>query len=183
LIATRPTQQEPDMPTRTAAPKKTAAKAAGKKTPARKAPPRAVASPPAALDEASLQDLLARLSRLELAGLAGRLVDGWRKDLQALVTASQRSYAGLQEVVARQTAQIKEAAGELRSVGMAMGVAGTTESVRRIDDLAVGALQLALNDIRELSDMTAKSQREAYELVQRRVAENLDEVQRALRRK
>jgi len=65
---------------------------------------------------------------------------------------------------------------------MAMGVAGASESVRRLDDLAVGALQLALNDIRELSDMAAKSQREAYELVQRRVAENLDEVQSALRK-
>ena len=172
------------MPIPKMASKKAAAKAATRKAPvrktaARRAVPPVSAAPP---DERSLQELLGRLGRLELAGLAGRLVEGWRKDLQALMAASQRSYAGLQEVEARQTAQIKDAAGELRSVGMAMGVAGASESVRRLDDLAVGALQLALNDIRELSDMAAKSQREAYELVQRRVAENLDEVQSALRK-
>jgi hypothetical protein len=189
------------MPTRPTVSKKAAAAAASRKEPARKKPARKAvlkaatskaaaprktalrraAPAPAAGDERSLQDLLGRLGRLELAGLAGRLVEGWRKDLQALVAASQRSYAGLQEVVARQTAQISEAAGELRSVGMVMGVAGVTESARRLDDLALAALQLALNDIRELSDLAANSQREAYELVQRRVAENLDEVQRALK--
>lgn len=186
------------MPTRPTVSKKAAAvsrKESARKKPARKAVRKAATSKaaaprktalrrapaPAAGDERSLQDLLGRLGRLELAGLAGRLVEGWRKDLQALVAASRRSYAGLQEVVARQTAQISEAAGELRSVGMVMGVAGVTESARRLDDLALAALQLALNDIRELSDLAANSQREAYELVQRRVVENLDEVQRALK--
>jgi len=172
------------VPAKKAAPKTVKPKAPAGKPATRKPPVRSGAAKKSTpVEQASLQDLLARLSKLELAGLAGRLVDGWRKDLQALVSASQRSYAGLQEVVARQTAQIKDAAGELRSVGKVMAVAGTAESVRRLDDLAAAALQLALNDIRELSDMTAKSQREAYELVQRRVAENLDEVQRALRQK
>jgi phasin family protein len=172
------------VPAKKAAPKTVKPKAPAGKPPTRKPPARSgAAKKPAPVEQASLQDLLARLSKLELAGLAGRLVDGWRKDLQALVSASQRSYAGLQEVVARQTAQIKDAASELHGVGKVMAVAGTAESVRRLDDLAAAALQLALNDIRELSDMTAKSQREAYELVQQRVADNLDEVQRALREK
>ena len=54
--------------------------------------------------------------------------------------------------------------------------------MRNLDDLALASLKLALNDVRELADLAASSQREAFELVQQRVTENIDEVQRLLRK-
>ena len=91
--------------------------AAKRSSPARKAAPatkrpvrkRQTATAGADTTEAaSLSELLARLGKLELAGLAGRLVSGWRTDLETIVEANQKSYAGLQHMVARQMAQLKE---------------------------------------------------------------------------
>jgi len=172
------------MATRTSlATQRPARKAAARKPTAKKAAARTATTAPAktsAADTASLRDLVSRLSKLEVAGLAGRLVQGWRKDLEAIVAANRRSYAGLQEVVRRQTAQIKEAAFELQTVGKVMATVGVGDSVRHLDDLALASLKLALNDVRELADLAASSQREAFELVRQRVAENIDEVQRLL---
>jgi len=179
------------MPTRTApTPKRAVRKAAPpksapRKSAAKKAAAKPAARPPAkasAADAASLRNLVSRLSKLEVAGLAGRLVQGWRKDLEVIVAANRRSYAGLQEVVRRQTAQIMEAVSELQTVGKLMATVGPKDSVRNLDELALASLKLALNDLRELANLAASSQREAFELMQQRVAENIDEVQQLLRK-
>jgi len=174
------------MPTRTSpATKRAVHKAAPRKVAVKKAAAKPAARPPAkasAADAASLRDLVARLSKLEVAGFAGRLVQGWRKDLEVIVAANRRSYAGMEEIVRRRTAQIKETVSELQSVGKVMATVGTKESVRNLDDLALASLKLTLNDLRELADLAARSQREAFELMQQRVAENIDEVQQLLRK-
>ena len=177
------------MPTRTPAAKRPARKAApstAKKSPlaktaAKPRPPRAK-SPAGSADDAALHELAARLGKLELAGLAGKLVRGWRTDLEAVVAASRKSYSGLQAIVSRQTSQIKEAVGELKTVGTLMAEVGTKESVRHLDNLALASLELALVDIRELAAMAANSQREAFDILHRRVTENIDEVQQLLRK-
>ncbi|HRH85300.1 MAG TPA: TIGR01841 family phasin [Rubrivivax sp.] len=133
-------------------------------------------------EAASLSELLARLGKLELAGLAGRLVSGWRTDLETIVEANKRSYAGLQDMVARQMAQLKERVGEVQAVAKVMSVIGPKDSVRHLDDLALASLEMALADVRELADAAAKSQREAFDLVHRRVTANIEEVQRLLRK-
>lgn len=177
------------MSTRKAATPKPARKSpATKAAPAVRAPAKRVSKArkvpvqEAATDAASLRDLASRLGKLELAGLAGKLVQGWRADLAAIVDANRKSYAGLQAIVSRQTAQIKEAVGEFQSVGKLMTVIGPKESVRNLDDLALASLQLALADIRELAALAANSQREAFELVHGRVTKNIDEVQQMLRK-
>lgn len=153
------------------------------KRPARK---RQTASPaPAAVDSAeaaSLSDLLARLGKLELAGLAGRLVTGWRTDLETIVEANQKSYTGLQDMVGRQMAQLKERIGEMQAVAKVMSVIGPKESARHLDDLALASVEMALADVRELAEAAAKSQREAFDLVHQRVNANIEEVQRLLRK-
>lgn len=176
------------MPSKTPAAKRPARKApAGK--PAAKKPAKAkvaAKTPKAAArstaDNASLSELVSRLSKIEVTGFAGRLVQGWRKDLEVIVEASQHSYAGLQAIVNRQTAQIKEAVAELQSVGTVVATVGATRSVRNLDDLALASLKLALADIRELAAMAATSQREAFELVHQRVNHNIEEVQQLLRK-
>ena len=163
-------------------------------TPARKAAPaakrparkRQMAAPaPAAVDSAeaaSLSELLARLGKLELAGLAGRLVTGWRSDLETIVEANRLSYAGLQDMVARQMAQLKERIGEVQAVAKVMSVIGPKDSARHLDDLALASVEMALADVRELAEAAAKSQREAFDLVHHRVNANIEEVQRLLRK-
>lgn len=178
------------MPTRTSAANRTARKAAAPKPPAKRkhrAADNATTQPLAELaataaETASLSDLLARLGKLELAGLAGRLVSGWRTDLETIVEANSRSYAGLQGMVTRQMEQIKERVGEIQAVAKVMSMIGPKDSVRHLDDLALATVELALADVRELAEAAAQSQREAFDLVHRRVTANIDEVQRLLRK-
>ena len=150
------------------------------KRPARKRKP--VAASVDTAEAASLSELLARLGKLELAGLAGRLVTGWRSDLETIVEANQKSYAGLQDMVARQMAQLKERIGEVQAVAKVMSVIGPKDSVRHLDDLALASVEMALADVRELAEAAAKSQREAFDLVHQRVNANIEEVQRLLRK-
>ena len=166
------------------APRKTPAakRPAPRKAKAAPAPAAADAALDAAGDAASLSELLARLGKLELAGLAGRLVSGWRTDLEAIVEANRRSYTGLQGMVARQMAQIKERVGEIQAVAKVMSAIGPKESARHLDDLALATVEMALADVRELAEAAAKSQREAFDLVHQRVTANIEEVQRLLRK-
>lgn len=164
------------------------------KSPARKTPPGSAAKKPvaaearsprvAAVDKAanerSLRDLAASLSRIELSGLAGWLVKGWREDLEAIVSANRASYAGLQALVSRQAKMIQDAAGEWRTASMVMRKIGPKDTVRHLDKLAMASFQLALADIRELADLAARSQRDAFDIVHRRINHNLDDVQRVL---
>jgi phasin family protein len=164
---------------RPTAAKKTAGKGAASKVSAA----RMRASAAATGDESeSLADLLARLGRLELAGLASRLVQGWRKDLETVVQANQRSYAGLQALVEQQMARIKDRLGEIQAVAKVVSVVGPKTSARHLDDLAVASVEMALDDVRQLAAAAAQSQREAFDLVHQRVSANIDEVQRLLRK-
>jgi phasin family protein len=172
--------------------KRTSKPAPARKARAAKARPKAVtatkaaakgarpASASAGKADASLRELALRLGRIELAGLAGQLVKGWREDIAVIVKARRRSYAGLQAVVGRQCAQIAEAIGEWRTVGKLMVKIGPRQSLSHADKLAVASFRLALADIRELADLAASSQREAFEILQRQVHKNIDEVQRLL---
>ena len=122
------------------------------------------ATAPASAD-VSLRELARRLRRIELTGLAGRLVKGWREDIDVLVKARKRSYAGLQAVVRRQAAQVTGAIGEWQAVGLLMARIGPGQSLTHADKLVVATFQLALADLRELANMAASSQREAFEIL------------------
>jgi phasin family protein len=161
-----------------------AARPAGKRSAAAAAAVRRKALPKAgdASDERSLRELAARLSKIELSGLAGWLVKGWREDLDAVAKAARSSYAGLQQVVERQAGMIKEAAAEWRTASAVMREIGPKRTVRHLDKLAMASLELALADVRELAALAARSQRDAYDIVTKRVNRNLDAVQRLLRK-
>ena len=63
-----------------------------------------------------------------------------------------------------------------------MRMAGPADSIARFDDLAKGAFRMALENISELSELAARSQSNAFDLVKRRVQENVDEVKALLER-
>ena len=118
---------------------------------------------------------------VEPSGLAGNLVIRWRKDIEAIVSAGRISCAGLQALLRRATALSKEAAGEWRTVARVMTEIGPRESARHVHKLAIAAFEFARADIRELATLVASSQREAFEVVRRRVDQNVDDVRRLLR--
>jgi phasin family protein len=128
-----------------------------------------------------LKGMAERLQNLPLAGAAGTIVESGRKDLQALVEANQKSYEGLQTVVARQTEMLKNTIEDWQAAVKGMSPAEPRENLAKLDAMGKAAFKQALDDIRELSELAAKSQAEAFNIVSQRIRANVDEVSKLLK--
>lgn len=122
------------------------------------------------------------LKQLDLTGVAGKLVEGRRKDLEAIVQANKKSYAGIQAVVQRQTAMLKDAIGQWQSLAGSMSAAEPRESFSKLNEMARASFQTSLGNIRELAELAGRSQAEAFEVLKNRIQENVDEVSTLLKR-
>ncbi len=161
----------------------TAKKAAAKKTTASSS---TRATPDAAdmLDPMkNLKAMTDRLQDLNLTGGASKLLESGQKDLQALMQANQKSYQGLQTVVQRQTEMIKSAIAEWQTAAKEMPGKDAKANLAKLDELGRQSFQRAIDDIKELANLAAKSQADAFELVRQRIQANVDEVTKLLQRK
>jgi phasin family protein len=164
--------------------RKTAGKSRARKTTAAKRTTRAAAKPAATraatpqgmFDMSSMPGIGQTLERLNLSGVASTIAEGRRKDLAALVAANKKSYEGLQAVVARQTAMLKNAVTEWQAIAQGMTPGRGGPGFGRIDEVAKQTFTMALENIRELGELAARSQAEAFEIVRRRIMENVEEV-------
>jgi phasin family protein len=162
--------------------KKTAGKSRARKSTTAKRATRPAQKPatsraaPEGLFDMSMAGVGQTLERLNLSGVASTIAEGRRKDLAALVAANKKSYEGLQAVVARQTAMLKNAVTEWQSIAQGMSPSRGGQGLGRIDEVAKQTFTLALENIRELGELAARSQAEAFEIVRRRIMENVEEV-------
>jgi len=131
---------------------------------------------------ASLGGLGKTLEQLNLSAMASTIAEGRRKDLSALVAANKKSYEGLQAVVARQTAMLKSALGDWQALTQDLSAKGSTPGLGQVDEVARQTFTLALQNIRELGELAARSQAEAFDIVRRRIMENVEEVSALLKR-
>ena len=100
------------------------------------------------------------------------IMDREKKNIEALTEANRVAFEGWQALVRRQAEILQE------SIKQAVGtVQGEDAGTKRMD-LAAHAFQTALSNMRELAEMAAKSQKEAFDIIRKRVEENL-EVRRA----
>lgn len=147
--------------------------------------------PDAAAKVADVQDALIKplkgmaeqLKNLPIAGAAGAIAESGRKDLQALMQANEKSYQGLQAVVQRQTEMLKASIVEWQGTMKGMSSADPRESLSKLDAMGKAAFKRALDDIRELSELAAKSQADAFEVVRQRIRDNVDEVSKLLQQR
>jgi phasin family protein len=130
-----------------------------------------------------LKGMADRLQNLDLTGSAGKLLDNGRKDLQALMQANEKSYQGLQAVVQRQTEMIKAAIGEWQTAAKEMPGKDAKANLAKLDELGRQSFQRAVDDIKELANLAAKSQADAFDVVRQRIQANVDEVTKLLQRK
>ena len=130
-----------------------------------------------------LKGMAERLQNANLTGAGSKLLDSGRKDLQAVMQANEKSYNGLQTLVQRQTEMIKSAIAEWQSVAKPMPGKDPKENLAKLDELGRASFQRAIDDIKELAELAAKSQKDAFEVVRQRVQDNVDEVTKLLQRK
>lgn len=95
------------------------------------------------------------------------LVEREKKNIEALMKANNIAFEGWQALIRRQTEiledTMKEAIANARKQGNA----------EHRMDLAKQGFQKSLDHMRELAEMAAKSQKEAMEVVRKRVDENI----------
>ena len=95
------------------------------------------------------------------------IIDREKKNIEALTEANRVAFEGWQALVHRQAEILQE------SVKRAVGtVQGEDLGTKRMD-LAAHAFETALSNMRELAEMAAKSQKEAFEIIRKRAEENL----------
>ena len=76
----------------------------------------------------------------------------------------------------RQSVLLKAQIGVWRSVAKVMAIAGPVQSVAQLDELAKGAFRLSLANAKELAELSAKTQAEAFELMRSRIQQDLAEL-------
>ncbi len=100
-----------------------------------------------------------------------------RKNIEALTAANQAAVAGMQQVAKRQAeilqTTLDEASKSLANLGKSTDAKDITAKQTELFSVA---FEKALANMSELADMVAKSSGEASEVINTRIAENLDEV-------
>lgn len=128
----------------------------------------------------SLQEMAQRMQGMDVTGTAALLLENGRKDMEAMVKASSLAREGLQSVVQRQTEMLKQSIEQWRDTLQSMPGQDMKGQLGKIDSMGRASFQQALEDIRELADLTARSQTEAFEIVRQRVNENVEQARQLL---
>ena len=94
-----------------------------------------------------------------------------KKNIEALTKANQIAFEGWQALVRRQSEILKETMEETMANPRKQDAAQRVEVAKKGFEKAVGHM-------RELAEMATKSQSEAFEIVRKRIAANVHEMQR-----
>jgi phasin family protein len=112
------------------------------------------------------------------------LMEGRRKDIEAVVAANRQAFEGMQLLAQRQGEMLREAMTEWQAASQELLKARDPGEIQtRQAELAKQALDRALANMRELAEMATRSQSQAWEVVNRRFHENLEELKRAMQPK
>lgn len=148
------------------------------------APKRARTNPLQDVQEALMQpakELSARLKDLNVSGGAAALLDSGRKDVQALMQANKASYKGLQTVVQRQTDMLKSSIQAWQGAVKAMPGKDPKQNLAQLDEMGRAAFQQALADMKELAELAARSQADAFEVMRQRIHDNVEQASKLLK--
>ena len=116
--------------------------------------------------ETPFLDFTELMSQFRLPGVDfAALVDRERKNIEALAKANRIAFEGWQRLVRRQAEILQE------TMKKVVADAGQVDAMKRTD-LAKEGFEKALANMRELAEMASKSQREAFEVVRKRIEEN-----------
>ncbi|MGE5546291.1 MAG: phasin family protein [Solirubrobacterales bacterium] len=108
------------------------------------------------------------------------IVASQRKNFEALTQANKLAYEGLQAVVKRQAEILRQTMDEVAQVAKDITEPGTAQDkAAKQADMAKDAFERALGNMRELAEMMAKANTEAFDLLNKRFSQNMEEVRDA----
>ncbi|MEO1224686.1 MAG: phasin family protein [Pseudomonadota bacterium] len=100
-----------------------------------------------------------------------------QKNLQAVTEANKLAIEGLQAVAKRQAEVLKQSMEEMASTMQQMMANGAPQDkMARQAELAKEGFEKVLANMKEVSEMVAKSNTEAAEVLSKRISEQLEEI-------
>ena len=112
----------------------------------------------------------------------GAVLKAQQKNLEVVTAANRVALEGMQALARRQAEIVRQAGEEFNKAAKELsGSKSLEDSLAKQTDLAKGAFEQALSNVRELTEMTVKSQAEAADLINARVAEQFDEFKTAIK--
>lgn len=104
------------------------------------------------------------------------IVASQRKNIEALTQANKLAFEGLQNVVKRQVEILRQAMDEVASVSKNFSAPGNPQDMAaKQAEYAKDAFERALGNARELAEMISKANTEAFDLLNKRFTQSLDE--------
>jgi phasin family protein len=109
------------------------------------------------------------------------LVSSQRKNIEALTQANKLAFEGLQALFKRQAEIVRQSIEESTAVARQLVETGSPQDKAvRQTELTKEAFEQALANSRELSEIIAKSNSEAFELLNKRFFQILDELKEGI---
>ena len=108
------------------------------------------------------------------------IIEGRRADIRAVTLANKLAYDSMKALAKRQAEMLREAITEWRAAVKDLTAPDRDALTAQRTDLAKRAIQKALANVRELAELAAKSQAEAWDPVGKRFRDNLADAKKAL---
>jgi phasin family protein len=129
-------------------------------------------------------DVTKLLGEFKLPGVdLEKLAAAQRKNVEALTSANQLAAEGFQAIARRQAEilrqTLEQAGSTMRDL---MDQSAPEDRMAKQTELAKTAFETALANMRELAEMVTKANSEAFDVINRRVSESLDELKDMIKR-
>ena len=106
-----------------------------------------------------------------------RMMAAQQRNMEAFAAANKTAAEGMQAVFTRQAEIMKRSMEEATSAMQSMMSAGAPEDqLAKQAELTKDAFESAISNMKELSEMMAKSQAEAVDILNERISEGLEEL-------
>ncbi|MBV8167763.1 MAG: phasin family protein [Alphaproteobacteria bacterium] len=132
----------------------------------------------AAKNPFEMMDVTKMLGDFKMPGVdVDKMVSAQKKNVEALTSANQLAAEGFQAVARRQAEILRQTFEEAgKSMRDLMEHSAPEDRMAKQTELAKTAFEAALSNMRELAEMVTKANAEAFDVINRRVAESLDEL-------
>jgi phasin family protein len=104
------------------------------------------------------------------------LLAAQQKNFDAVAAANRQAVEGYQALVKRQAEIMQQTMGEMADLMRQSVAGGGAPDAAKQSELARQAIERAMANMKELAEMASKTHSEAFETINRRMTENLEEL-------
>ena len=123
-------------------------------------------------------DIGEMLKQVQVPGVdVGKLIENQRENIKALQEANQTAVQGWQNLMTRQTEQMREALETWQAAVSDTLKTPPGEMAQKQMELGQKAFEKALSNMRELAEIAIKSQTEAADVIRKRFEAGMREIQ------